>query len=58
MPADLKDPKYWLVRAEDARSIAQNLLDHVHARDMMRRIADDYERIAQMMERQRKREQK
>jgi hypothetical protein len=58
MPADLRDPNYWLVRAEEARSIAQNLLDHEHAREMMWRIADDYERIAYMMERQRERERK
>jgi hypothetical protein len=39
----LDDPKHWLERAEEARSIADQLSDP-ESRRMMLRIAKDYER--------------
>lgn len=58
MPADLSDPEYWRFRAQEVLSVAENLLGHGEIKEIMRRIADDYERIAYMMERQRERERK
>jgi hypothetical protein len=55
MAADLKDPDYWRFRAEGVLSIAEEL-EHEDTKAIMRRIADDYERIAQMVEAQRDRD--
>jgi hypothetical protein len=41
----LDDPKHWQERAEEARSIAEQLPDP-ESRRMLIRIADDYERFA------------
>jgi hypothetical protein len=41
----LDDPKHWLERAEEARSIADQLSDP-DSRRMMLRIAENYERFA------------
>jgi hypothetical protein len=41
----LDDPKHWLERAEEARSIADQLSDP-ESRRMMLRIAEDCERLA------------
>ena len=41
----LDDPKHWLERAEEARSVADQLSDP-ESRRMMLRIAEDYERLA------------
>ena len=41
----LDEPKHWLERAEEARSIADQLSDP-ESRRMMLRIAEDYERLA------------
>jgi hypothetical protein len=41
----LDEPKHWLERAEEARSIADQLSDP-ESRRMMMRIAEDYERLA------------
>jgi len=57
MAADLKDPDYWRFRAEEVLSIAEDL-EHAETKAIMQRIAEDYERIAKMVERQRKRDQK
>jgi len=43
--AILDDPKHWLERAEEARSLADQLSDP-ESRRMMLRIAEDYERLA------------
>jgi hypothetical protein len=41
----LDNPEHWLGRAEEARSIAEQLSDP-ESRRMMLRIAEDYERLA------------
>jgi hypothetical protein len=41
----LDDPKHWQERAEEARSIAEQLKD-AESRRMLLRISDDYERLA------------
>ena len=41
----LDDPKHWLERAEEARSIADQISDP-DSRRMMLRIAEDYEPLA------------
>jgi hypothetical protein len=41
----LDEPEHWLERAEEARSIADQLSDP-ESRRMMLRIAEDYERLA------------
>jgi len=55
MAADLKDPQYWRFRAEEVLNIAESL-EHEETKIIMRRIADDYERIATLIEQQRERE--
>ena len=50
MSADLSDPRYWRVRAEEVLSIAENLVADGETIEIMRRIADDYERIARITE--------
>jgi len=50
MPTELSDPRYWRVRAEEVLSIAANLVGDREAIEIMRRIADDYERIARITE--------
>ena len=46
----INDPKYWRERAEEARTIADELTDP-DAKRRMRRIADDYEELAKRAER-------
>jgi len=41
----LDDPKHWQERAEEARSIAEELKD-LESKRMLLRIADDYDRLA------------
>jgi len=41
----LDDPEHWINRAEEARSIAEQLSDPESKR-MKLRIADDYDRLA------------
>ena len=41
-----EDPEHWRERAEEARHLAEQMSDPV-AREMMLRIAEDYERIAE-----------
>ena len=55
MAADLKDPQYWRFRAEEVLSIAESL-EHAETKAIMQRIAEDYERIAKMVDRQRERD--
>jgi len=42
----LDDPEHWRARAEEARSVAEQLSDPESKRTMLR-IADDYERLAE-----------
>jgi len=57
MAADLKDPEYRRFRAEEVLSIGESL-EHDETKNIMRRIAEDYERIAKMEEQQRDRAKK
>jgi hypothetical protein len=54
MTADLRDdPKYWRFHAEEVLRVAE-CLEHEKSKIIMRRIADDYEYIAKLIERQRR----
>jgi hypothetical protein len=43
---------YWRLRAEEARVIADTMTSNVHAYGIMLRIADEYERLADMADRE------
>ena len=45
------DPEHWRFRAEQARTIAHQMT-HEEARTIMRRIANDYDRLAKVAEEQ------
>ena len=45
----LNDPEHWLKRAEEARSVAEQLSDP-ESKGTMLRIAKDYERLAEHAE--------
>jgi hypothetical protein len=45
------DPNHWRFRAEEARTIADQMT-HEAARTIMRRIANDYDRLAKVAEEQ------
>jgi hypothetical protein len=42
----INDPEHWLQRAEEARSIADQINDP-QSKEAMLRIANDYERLAE-----------
>ena len=46
MPYDFADPMYWFDRAKEMRSRPE-LMQDLHNREIMHRIADDYERLGQ-----------
>ena len=43
---------YWRMRAEETRALAENMTTNLHAYGTMLRIADEYERLADMAERE------
>jgi hypothetical protein len=45
------DPEHWRFRAEEARTVADQMA-HEGARTIMRRIAMDYDRLAKLAEEQ------
>ena len=45
------DPAQWRLRAEEARTVADQMT-HEEARTVMRRIANDYDRLAKLAEEQ------
>jgi hypothetical protein len=45
------DPQHWRFRAEEARTVADQMT-HEEARTIMRRIANDYDRLAKVAEEQ------
>ena len=50
MPASfINDPAHWRQRAEEARTIAEQMSD-LNSKDAMLRIAKDYERLAERAE--------
>ena len=50
MPTNkVDDPEFWRFRAEEVRSIADDM-KVVEAKAIMTRIAADYERIAELVE--------
>ena len=47
MPASfINDPKHWRDRAEEMRTLAEAMKDQI-SREMVLRIAQDYEKLAQ-----------
>jgi hypothetical protein len=49
MRGQLDNPEYWRFRAEEVRSIADGM-KHAETKEIMARIAKDYERIAKIIE--------
>jgi hypothetical protein len=45
------DPEHWHFRAEETRTVADQMT-HEEARAVMRRIANDYDRLAKVAEEQ------
>jgi hypothetical protein len=45
----INDPQHWRNRAEEARALAELMGDET-SRQMMRQIADDYDRLAERAE--------
>jgi len=50
----IDDPEFWRSRADGVRAIAEGF-KHRDAKAIWNRIADDYERLAQLAEQRRRR---
>jgi hypothetical protein len=48
-PSPIEGPKHWRQRAQEARALAEQMHDTL-CKDMMLRVANDYERIAKEIE--------
>jgi len=48
---NLNNPEFWRYRAEEVRTLSENL-QHAETKKIMARIAEDYERIAKIIEQQ------
>jgi hypothetical protein len=48
---NLNNPEFWRYRAEEVRTLSENL-KHAETKKIMARIAEDYERIAKIIEQQ------
>ena len=46
----ISDPEHWRFRAEEARTVVDQT--HEESRTIMRRIANDYDRLAKLAEEQ------
>jgi hypothetical protein len=46
---NLQNPEFWRFRAEEVRTLSENL-KHAETKKIMARIAEDYERIAKIVE--------
>jgi hypothetical protein len=52
MPAtNLQNPEFWRFRAEEVLTLSENM-NHAETKKIMARIAEDYERIAKIVEQQ------
>ena len=51
-PRLLNDPEHWRSRAEEARAIAEQMIDR-DASEMMLKVAEQYEDLARRAERRR-----
>jgi hypothetical protein len=49
MPAQTDNPEFWRFRAEEVRTIADDM-KHAEPKAIMMRIAEDYDRIAKLFE--------
>ena len=50
MPAsNLQNPEFWRYRAEEVRTLADEM-KHAETKKIMARIAEDYERVANIVE--------
>ena len=43
---------YWRLRAEETRVMAENMTKNLHACSAMLRVADEYERLAELADRE------
>jgi len=49
LSTNLQNPEFWRFRAEEVLTLSENL-KHAETKAIMARIAEDYERIAKLVE--------